>query len=56
MNINITLPRWLAKILFPKTFAELDRRSAITGSASKGGELEAGPISVEWVSSLDKKD
>ncbi len=56
MNINISLPRWLAKLLFPKTVAELEGRAGLTGTASKSGGIEAGPLSVDWVSTVDKKD
>ncbi len=56
MNIDIKLPRWLAKLLFPKTFTELERRSALTGTASKSGGFGKGPLSVDWVRTVEKPD
>jgi hypothetical protein len=35
MELNIKLPRWLARTLFPSAFNDLKHRSRLTGTANR---------------------
>jgi hypothetical protein len=53
--MNIWLPKWLAKLIFPELEAELARRSKLTGTASKSFEFERGPFRLTGVAQVENE-
>lgn len=55
-KISVPVPGPIARLLFPKTFADLEARSSLTGMASKSVEFGKGLLSFQWVRISDKKN
>ena len=53
--MDINLPKWLARLLFPKLAADLSRRAELTGTASRSFEIERGPFRLTGVAQVDER-
>jgi hypothetical protein len=50
----VYIPKWLARVVFRETEADLSRRAKVTGAASRNFRYEFGPIAIEWTATVDE--